>query len=183
MNIRTFIFLILLMTFSTCYSQPKELSIGFSPLGVATCDNITFKHVKGIQVGYKYRNKKKEKDKFIELTYYHCSLEDINSDDEYYGYCEEYNDVDLSLYTILTINKGRRFQIPFYYGWGIGYWKGGTVENVSFHFPVKLRVQYYVSNRMALYVGTTAKLSIGLENFGEQFDSRLSGDIGFLYNF
>lgn len=196
MKIRIIIFILLLLTFKVCYSQPRCITVSTSPTGISNLnilsDNgITIKNIKGFQIGYEHWSD--EKDKFLwELSYFYCTLD--KNDYDFYTEFKNYTDIDLSLSLGKTLNWGRRLQFPLYCGIGLGVGIGGPIGSLYAHIPIKVRMQYYLTNRLGIYVGSTFRLGLGIPfSLDDEDDEdvfllpslnyRLSADVGLIFCF
>lgn len=93
-----------------------------------------------------------------------------------------------------TINPGKRFQMPFYYGVGFSYLQGAPVHNLTFDLGLTLRAKYYFTDNFAIHAGASGVIGWGLRDY-ELFEDKDEGatytvgnrklmlDLGLSYSF
>lgn len=130
----------------------------------------------------------------IEAGYATANLDKFS--DEGYAYnandYEDYDDkisiISLHVYGGQTINKQKRFQIPFYYGIGINSVSGEPIDKIFLSASLKLRFKFYITNKLAVYGGGAYDTGFGSNDNGTNKSDRIAYntyhiDSGILFNF
>ena len=182
----------MLLTFTNVFSQ-KGLNLSVSPFATTNIYNgsidgydakFGFKNVMGLQLGYE-----KELGNgwsfLMETSFFKGDFNEADITDDFEGEYilsefEDYLDFDFTLNFGKTINYGKRIQFPIYLGIGGGYLKGGLASLGFFQMLAKARMQFFISNRLGLFVGTTAKFGLAQDSY---FFTRIGGEAGLTINF
>jgi len=215
MKTRFLLIYFLVFSFAEVFAQ-SSISFNFTPLATSRAYEVFFdefssdygikvKNVVGAQIGYE-RKKDDNKLLLFELAYYHASLEKVDFDvaEEDLEFFEglnslkNYNDIDFSVYFGKLFNQGKRVQFPCYWGVGAGYLEGGFLNSLNINFALKARIMTFLTQNLAIGVGATFKLGLGMHiNSGDDdyyknyyegdtpafYNFRLSGDWGLSYYF
>ena len=62
---------------------------------------------------------------------------------------------------IATINKYKRFQVPFYLGPGCEYIYGGPFHNLTFNISARARMKFYMTNNIGIFADVTGRYGFG----------------------
>ena len=118
---------------------------------------------------------------YSHASYDHMTTKDIPGIPQYTDYnVKNINDYSLTLYGNLTLLPNHRFQIPIYLGLGGDVLKGEPFHHFMISAAAKLRLKYYVTNSIGIYVGVNARTGMG--SSGVEKDSPRKGDTHSMYN-
>lgn len=189
-------------------NKGKNIQFSFIPFGLEKARygtyyknnhfDINYKSVIGGTLGYEFALGKSSS--LVELGFTHASFDKVtphltdpaNMDLLYprTNKVEDFIAFDFMYFfgKALTFADGR-FQIPLYIGLGAEYLKGEPFNNLFVDLGAKIRLKYYVSNSVGIFVGTTGKCGWSLITENERIEKtcshyRMNIDVGlsFLIN-
>lgn len=158
-------------------NEVKSLIIGYSPIGNST-----------VKITSDDKNKDKEKYTYKYQSLYGASVsfekqyrgasylteigmsEGKMENQEFVGetkWFDMYSKDKIKIYTGtiyvgMTINPGRRFQLPIYGGIGLKYEECGQFDKVLIAFNAKVRAKFFLTNKIGIFGGYT--FSYGMSN-------------------
>lgn len=151
----------------------SSLTIGFSPFGTTKAKikkdeekyEYDYKTYWNVNAGYE----KEWNNAFsvlFELSYAHASFDkyDLKGTTVMFNPAQDddMNHVTAAAYAGMICLQGVRFQFPIYVGLGAEYLKSGkAIDTFVFDVLTKVRAKYYVTDKIAVFVGGNAKWGWG----------------------
>lgn len=142
---------------------------------------IHYKSTIGFNLGYEFNIGKATT--LAELSYAKAKIDDVTFKPKEEGHEQAFDGKlvfkDLSSFTFMyywgsTALPGKRVQIPFYLGLGGEVLQGYPFHHFMFDLGAKLRVKFYATNRLGVFVGGTGRWGFGTSNFGNSGNSKSS---------
>ena len=103
----------------------------------------------------------------FEIDYLTAPLAGVKESEKYY--IKEWESVDFQPAKVITgfyyigINNrsAQRFQLPFYFGVGLSYNDAAPIKFMGFAVGAKLRARFYITDRIGIWGGGSAKFGYG----------------------
>ncbi len=81
---------------------------------------------------------------------------------------EDLTVMSVTTYAGKTINPNKRIQFPVYIGIGGEYLSGGPIHNLAIDLALKARVKFYITDKIGIYGGGTARIGYGMKKASEK---------------
>jgi hypothetical protein len=158
------------------YSQ-RQVIVGVHPYGFANVKyhndvlknkfKYSYKSLLGADLGYEYQGNNHSV--LTEISFNYGKFDKYEPSGELPVTFNPEQDDDMfsasfSIYYGFTINPRRRIQFPIYIGPFVDYLKSGVIHNVGLGGAAKLRVKFYISNKIGVFVGATGRFGIYLKD-------------------
>ncbi len=163
---------------ASAQDKSRSLIAGFSPLGMMNVkiklDDEKYKYNYKSYWGASLAFEKQLRgvSSMTELSFAKASFDDSEIQGTPSSF-DPYQTEGITAFTLMeyfgrAINAGQRFQVPIYIGFGGSYLKGGPFHNLTINLGLKVRMKYYVTDKLAVFGGGSLTYGLGSKSTGSE---------------